>query len=143
MIVLDTNVVSELQRPTPHAGVVSWVRRQDPSDLAITAVTASELLYGMARLPQGQRSRLLAEAFEVLVTDVFDGRVLPFDLSAARLTGMIRAQRRAAGRAISDADAQIAGTCLLYGAALVSRDRRGFEGTGVELIDPWTVGGLG
>ncbi len=137
-MILDTNVVSELMRTAPHASVQSWVDSLPASELHLTAITAAELSYGVARLPKGRRRFQLAEAIRTLLDAEFAGRVLAFDVVAAGHYGDIAARRTAAGRPTSAADAQIAAICRSYDAGLATRNTSGFTGTGIDLIDPWT-----
>lgn len=139
MIALDTNVVSELVRPEPNALVVAWIDEQPTADLAVSAVTAAELRYGVARLPDGARQRALSAAVEALLGDVFGGRVLPFDAAASVVFGELVAARERAGRPISMADGQIASICVSANATLATRNVRDFEATGIALIDPWAA----
>jgi len=131
VIVLDTNVISELTRPAPMPRVMSW--------LDSLAVTAAELLYGVARLPTGRRKTELAAAVDGLLSDDFQGRVLAFDEAAARRYADIVAARERIGRPIGAADAQIAAICQTIGAALATRNTLDFDGAGVELINPWKL----
>jgi toxin FitB len=137
MIVLDTNVVSELMRRQPSEVVLDWVDGEDASGLAITAVTAAELLHGVARLSGGARRRKLAAAVDALLVQDFAGRILPFDGSAAIHYGELVAARERAGRPVSVADGQIAAICRHHGALLATRNVRDFEATGVDVLDPW------
>lgn len=139
MIVLDTNVVSELMRRRPDAAVIGWIDGLDASGLMLTAVTAAELLHGVSRLPNGARRRWLAAAVHDMLVEDFDGRVLPFDGAAALHYGELVAAREHAGRPIGVADAQIAAICRHHGATLATRNGRDFEATGVEVFDPWTA----
>lgn len=140
MIVLDTNVISELMRRRPAAHVVSWVDGQDAGALAITAVTVAELLYGVARLASGARKIELATAVDALVKEDFSGRVLPFDVAAAEHYADLVAERERHGRPISTADGQIAAMCRSHGATLATRNVRDFDATGIGVLDPWAVG---
>jgi len=137
--VLDTNVVSELMRPSPTPAVVEWLDRQPADEVWLTAMTAAELLAGVAQLPDGARKQQLATRVGALLTNVFAGRVLPFDaLAAAAYAGVVSA-RRAAGSPVGTADAVIAATCLAAGAdQFATRNTADFTGVGLELIDPWT-----
>ncbi len=139
MIVLDTNVVSELVRPVPQPAVVAWVDAQPVSDIFTTAVTAAEMVYGVARLPPGRRRMRLAEKVELMVEVRFARRVLAFDAVAAGHYGDIVARREAAGRPISTADAQIAATCRCVGAVLATRNVSDFDDVGLEIVNPWTA----
>lgn len=136
MIVLDTNVISELMRPAPDALVVSWVDARD--DLAVTATTVAELLYGAARLPTGERKTKLTAAIHELVDARLKDRLLAFDGDAASHYAQIAAARERAGRPVSMADAQIAAICRRSHAPLATRNVRDFEGAGITLVNPWT-----
>lgn len=137
MIVLDTNVISELTRHVPDPGVLSWLDELPVGELATTAVTAAELRYGVARLPSGHRKRELTVAISGLLNEDFYGKVLPFDERAAIRYADIVAFRERAGRPIDVADAQIAAICRDLGATLATRNTADFEETGIPLIDPW------
>ncbi|MYD65865.1 MAG: type II toxin-antitoxin system VapC family toxin [Chloroflexi bacterium] len=137
MIVLDTNVVSELMRENSAPEVREWFFAQSSSDVYLSAVTEAELRYGIAIMPAGRRRDTLAIALEGFVEGDLEGRVLSFDTIAAKAYATIGAERRAAGRPIGHADAQIAAIARSQGASVATRDRGGFEGTGVDLINPW------
>lgn len=136
MIVVDTNVVSELMRPSPDARVRDWVRSVAGVGLHTTAITLAEIGYGLQRLPDGHRKELLrATADEVFAA--FPEQVLPFDAAAAGQYGPIVAGRDAAGLPIDGFDAQIAAVCRARGARLGTRNSKDFQHTGIDLIDPW------
>ena len=137
MICLDTNVLSELVRRKPAEQVVSWLDSLDAATVATTAITAAELRYGVARLPDGRRKRQLGDAIDGLLEDDLDGRVEPFDATAATHYAALVSERDGAGSPIGMADAQIAAICRTLGAALATRNVGDFEGTGIVLIDPW------
>jgi len=137
MIILDTNVVSELMRPKPSDVVMSWIDAQWPTPLYITATTAAELLLGAANLPSGRRKRTVEERVVATIDVDFARRVLPYDRNAATHFADIASRRRRVGRPIDDADAQIAAVCRARSATLATRNGKDFEGTGVELINPW------
>jgi toxin FitB len=139
MIVLDTNVISELMQTDPDAGVVNWVEQRSPSDAYITAVTAAELVYGAARLPEGQRKVDLTLRIMDVIREDFDERVLPFDSRAAALYGPIVADRERRGAPIHMADAQLAAICRAHGAVLATRNTKDFLDTGIDLADPWSA----
>lgn len=140
MIVLDTNVISELMRPGPSPAVSTWLSLETPSDVFLTAVTEAELRTGVAMVPDGRRRRALERVVEEIIREDFRGRVLPFDSQVAPAYARIVSECRAAGRPISQFDAQIAAICLVHGATLATRNVRDFEGCGVELVDPWAAG---
>jgi predicted nucleic acid-binding protein len=139
VIVLDTNVLSELIRGEPDEGVMRWLDSCDATAVSTTAITAAELLYGVARLPSGRRKKQLREAVRGLIEEDLDGRVEPFDVTAAGHYAALVSDREAAGRPVSVADAQIAAICLKLEATLATRNVRDFEGTGIDLLDPWQL----
>jgi len=137
MILLDTNVVSELMRPRPSPHVEAWFGKQLAADLFISTISEAELRYGIALLPNGRRRDKLSAAIEAMLSEDFAGRILPFDSAAAIAYAVIAADRRAAGRPISQFDAQIAAIAKSRGAALATRNGPHFEGCGIEVINPW------
>lgn len=137
MIVLDTNVVSELMRRWPAPKVLDWVNAQPSDQLWLCSVVVAELLCGVARLPDGAGKRQLAGAVEAMVFEDFASRTLPFDLEAAAACAQLVAQREGAGMPISMADAQIAAICTVHGANLATRHLRHFEQLNLNLFNPW------
>jgi predicted nucleic acid-binding protein len=137
VIVLDTNIVSELMRKAPAPRVVSWVDGFSASDVLVTAVTAAELLYGVARLPEGRRKRELRIKVEGLLTEDFENQILPFDVMAAVHYADIVASRERVGRPINMADAQIAAICRNWSTGLATRNVHDFVDTGVHAVNPW------
>ncbi len=136
MIVLDTNVLSEAMRPVPDPGVLGWLNSQSPETLYLSSVTLAELLFGIGALPDGVRKGRLAQALDGLVA-LFAGRVLAFDQDAARRYADMAVAARQAGRPPPTADGYIAATAAAHSFAVATRNTRDFQGTGVELIDPW------
>jgi len=136
VIVLDTNVVSELMKAEPAPQVATWVRSHSAPELFTTAITFAEIGYGIARLPGGRRKNLLEAAAEVLFT-AFAEQVLPFDKSAAGRYGQIVNHRERAGRPLNGFDAQIAAICQARHADLATRNLKDFEGMELSLINPW------
>ncbi len=137
MILIDTNVISELMRGAPSAAVLSWFAGHDAGELFLTAITEAELRTGAAILPAGQRRDRLVAAINAMVDQDFAGRVLPFDSNAARSYAAIAAERRAAGRPIMEADCQIAAIARSHKAAVATRNVSYFEGCGIDVINPW------
>lgn len=135
MIVLDTNVVSETTKRRPDPAVVRWLESAG-DELYLTAVTAGELLFGVARLTDGQRRKSLTDATSELLR-TFRDRILPYDAAAAGHYGIIAAHRESIGRPISAADAQIAAICLAHKAICATRNVKDFDETGVKLVNPW------
>ena len=142
MIVLDTNVISDAMKPSPHHAVDVWLRGLDV-EVAISAITMAELLAGIARLPEGERKRALSRRIDA-VLDLYrgTGAILPFDEAAAAHYAEILVARDQAGSPISTADAQIAAICRAHGATCATRNVKGFVHTGVELINPWEHGSI-
>lgn len=137
MLVLDTNVISEIMKASPALQVLKWWAREQSGDLFTTTVTVAEVLYGIEALPKGKRRDSLRSEAEIMFTQDFAGRILPFDEKAARAFAAIAADRRAQGRPIADFDAQIAAIARSRRAALATRNTADFEGCGVRVVNPW------
>jgi toxin FitB len=137
VILLDTNVISELIRSQPDAAVLGWIDSLDAATVETTAITVAELLSGVARLPEGQRKRRLSKAVRDLIREDLDDRVQPFDASAAAQYAELVSERESNGHPIGIADAQIAAICRKLGATLATRNTGDFENAGVDLVDPW------
>ena len=138
MFVLDTNVVSELMLPHPLARVVDWVARQPSQGMYISTVSEAELRYGAEILPQGRRRERLFAEIEGMLNEDFAGRILPFDSAAAQAYAVIAAARRAAGHPVNHADCQIAAIARSAGASVATRDSDGFQGCGIDVVNPWS-----
>ncbi len=136
MIIIDTNVLSELMRPARNLVVREWMRAQTMEQRYTTSVTLAEISYGTERLPEGRRNTLLRTGAKAAFA-AFRGQILPFDDAAAMHYATIASTRDAIGRPIGPFDAQIAAICRAHGAALATRNVKDFEGVGLELIDPW------
>jgi len=141
VILIDTNVISELMRPDPAPAVLSWFAEHDASALYLSAVGEGELRRGAAILPAGRRRRHLLDAIDAMVAEDFVGRVVPFESAAAVAFAEVFAARQRAGRPISFPDCQIAATARAHGAALATRNVTDFEGCGITVIDPWHATG--
>lgn len=137
MIVLDTNVLSELMKPAPAGSVVRWIAAQPALSLYTTSITQAEILHGIMLLPSGRRRTALEAAAEAMFKEEFGGRILPFGSDAARLYSLIAAERRRAGRAIAHFDAQIAAIARSNGAAIATRNVIDYDRCGVTVINPW------
>lgn len=134
MIIIDTNVISEMMREEPDPEVLAWTATA--GRLHTTAITLAEVEYGIARLPDGgRRDQLTATAARVFAD--FDDLIVPFDARAARRYGEIVAGREGVGRPVATADAQIAAICASRDARLATRNVADFDATGVSLINPW------
>ncbi|HEY0329002.1 MAG TPA: type II toxin-antitoxin system VapC family toxin [Rhodopseudomonas sp.] len=139
MIILDTNVVSEALRPKPNLGVRDWLDTQPADALFICAPVLAEIRFGIERLDAGvQRQKLLASAARLESVTFFD-HILPFDAVAATIYGRIAAQRQSAGRPIGVMDCMIAAIALAHQAAVATRDRYGFDGVGLTVINPFEI----
>jgi toxin FitB len=138
MIVLDTNVLSEVLRPAPEPRVVDWLNDQPRTSLFTTTVTRGEILYGIRLLPVGKRRDGLWDAAINIFDIDFAGQVLIFDNVAADEFAQISASRRAAGRPITQFDALIAGITRSRGAKLATRNVTDFDACDIEVINPWS-----
>jgi toxin FitB len=138
VIVLDTNVVSEMMRPTPEPRVARWIDAFAADDVFVTAVIAAELMYGVARLPEGRRKQELVGKVGALIAEDFKDRVLPFGQLAAVDYANIVASRERSGLPISLADAQIAAICRHWSADLATRNVADFVDVGIRVVNPWT-----
>lgn len=136
MIVLDTNVLSELMRPQPAEAVLRWMAGQPATALHVTSISYAEILFGIGLLPEGKRRRAFAEQAEAMFVEDFAGRVLSFDIAAAPAYAMIAGQQRQAGTRIEPVDGMIAAIAQKHGAAIATRDRD-LTGCGIPVIDPW------
>jgi hypothetical protein len=137
VIILDTNVLSALMGRDLDAVVVEWLNEQPPESVWTTAVTVFEVRLGLKSLVDGRRRRQLEDAFERMLEDDLEGRVLPFEQSAAREAAWLAARQRQAGRPIAIRDAQIAGIVAARRATLATRNTRQFADLGIALVDPW------
>ncbi len=139
MIIVDTNVVSELMRANPDSTVLAWFAANTADTLFLTSISEAELRTGAAILPAGQRRDQLVGAIEAMMDQDFAGRILPFDSPAARTYAEIATARRTAGKPIMDADCQIAAIARACGAAIATRNVKDFEGCGIDVINPWNA----
>ncbi len=139
MIVLDTNVVSELMREAPADAVQQWFDQQQLQDLAVTSIAIGEIQRGLYRLPEGKRRRRLIASFEAFVREGFSGRVLSYDEHAANVFGMLAAEREGAGYNTDPVDLMIAATARSHHAAIATRNMRDFAGCGIAIINPWAA----
>lgn len=140
MIILDTNVLSEVMKPSPSPRVMSWLGRYPALRLFTTTITQAEILYGVELLPKGKRRTALQAAVEATFAEEFAGRILPFDSEAAGAFRHVALARRAWGRPVTQFDAQIAAIALARGASLATRNTADFEGCGVAVFNPWNDG---
>jgi predicted nucleic acid-binding protein len=137
MIILDTNVVSELMRPAPERMVLRWFSTQAAEDLHVTTVTMAEILYGIELTSSSRRREVVRAGAEKMFGEVFADRTLAFEDRAARAFSQIVSSRRRQGKQMSGIDAQIAAIARIHGATLATRNTYVFEGCGVRLVNPW------
>jgi toxin FitB len=137
VIVLDTNVLSELMRSVPETLVTNWVATQSAANLFITTITQAEILHGVLLLPPGRRRDAIEAAADAMFQEDFAGRILPFSSDAARAYAEIAVARRQSGRPISQFDAQIAAVAKSAGASVATRNVADFRECGIKVIDPW------
>jgi predicted nucleic acid-binding protein len=136
MILLDTNVVSETMKPAPNHMVQRWLDEQTAETLYLSSVTIAEAMFGIRTMPDGKRKQRLAEALDVWIK-LFEGRILPFDLDAARHYADLGASARASGKGFPTPDGYIAAIAAARGFAVATRDPSAFHAAGLEVIDPW------
>lgn len=136
MIVLDTNVVSEAMRPRPNPGVMQWLDDQVADSVFLSSVTLAELRFGIGVLSGGRRKNQLKTVLSGLL-DLFDERVLAFDVEAADRYAAIAVKAREAGRGLSTPDGYIAAIADSRGMSVATRDTSPFEAAGVAVINPW------
>lgn len=141
MIIVDTNVLSELMKAQPASSVLGWFRQQKARDLFVASITEGEIWLGIELLRDGQRRRTLEEVAETVLTRDFAGRRLSFDSQAAEEYGKLAAELRKQGRMVGLADVQIASIALVHGFAVATRNTRHFADCGIALIDPFTPAG--
>ncbi len=137
MIILDTNVLSEVLKPLPSETVLRWLAGQETTEVFTTTITQAEVLYGIETMPPGRRRAQLSAATEKMFAEEFQGRILPFDDAAARVFAKIVAARDAAGLPISQFDAMIAAIARSHRAAVATRNTADFERCGIQIVNPW------
>lgn len=137
MILIDTNVISELWKAEPNPDVLAWMDAQAVETLYLSAVTVAELRFGVAAMPEGQRRSIYQERLEKEVLPAFTGRVLPFDLAASRAYADLMAGAQLTGKAIGKADGYIAATASACGLMVATRDISPFAAAGLKWVNPW------
>lgn len=138
MIVLDTNVVSEAMKPEPAPAVLNWLDAQVAETIYISSVTVAELLFGVGALPEGRRKQQLAETLKG-VLNLFEGRILPFDVDAAKRYADLAVAARSADKGFPTPDGYIAAIATARGFIVASRDASAFKAAGLDVIDPWRM----
>jgi len=136
MIVLDTNVISELFDGRADNGFFDWLDRHEAEGLYITSIAIAELVFGIELLDEGKRKQSFRQKIDLIVED-FEDRRLSFGDEAAYLYGALSAGRRKVGRAIETKDAMIAAICLQHGATLATRNTKDFQGLDLTLVNPF------
>ncbi|SDP29721.1 hypothetical protein SAMN05428967_1500 [Phyllobacterium sp. YR620] len=137
MIILDTNVVSELMKAEPDEQVIAWLGQQPVASLFTTTITQAEIFYGLSLLPEGRRKQALLEAANLMFIEDLADRILSFDASAAMSYSDILGERRRAGKTMSQFNAQIAAIAQSRGAKLATRNVKDFIDSGIDIVDPW------
>ncbi len=137
MILLDTNVVSELMKSAPDRLVIEWLNRQDSGSLHLSAVTVGEIVYGLSILPDGRRRERLRERFRLFVSRAFEGRIHPYDDAAATVYSELMGARRKSGRPMSLPDGQIAAIVHVLGMTIATRNVKDSDACGVAVINPF------
>jgi len=137
MILIDTNVISELWKAEPNPGVLAWVDAQTVETLYLSAITVAELRFGLATMPEGKRRTIYQERLENEVLPTFTGRVLPFNLDASQAYADLMARAKVEGKAIGKADGYIAATASACGLMVATRDISPFEAAGLKIVNPW------
>lgn len=137
MIILDTNVISELMRPEHNPAVTAWLDSQPEPSIRTTVVSVMEIRTGLLLLPSGRRRDDLSSRFETLVSALLANRILDFDLEAAERAADITVRHFKVGRSIDVPDIQIAAIALLRNATLATQNTKDFAGLGLRLVNPW------
>ena len=137
MIILDTNVLSELMRDVPHPTVLAWLDRQPASSVWTSTVTLMEIDFGLFRMPEGKRRDRLIRELESILHEEIEERYAPFDKAAAGQAAFLMALLESKGRPMEFRDAMIAGTALSTNAVLATRNVSHFSGLGIKLVNPW------
>lgn len=137
MIVLDTNVVSEAMRADAARQVIDWLDSHPVQSLAVTSITFAEILFGIRRLPEGQRRNALQESFDTFMMRGLRDRILSFDSAAADAYAHIVVNRMRRGRRLEALDAMIAGIALSRGADIATRNTPDFDDCGFRVFNPW------
>ncbi len=139
MIILDTNVISELMREEPDSHVKQWIHFHKAQELTLTVIALAEILRGLARLPKGKKQKTLEQNFMAFVRDAFGGRILSFDEQAAMLYGELAARREQKGLGVDAIDLIIASIAKSHNASIATRNIKDFQGCDLHLINPWNT----
>lgn len=139
MILIDTNVISELWKAEPYPAVLAWIDAQAVETLYLSAITVAELRFGVATMPEGKRRSIYQDRLEREVLPAFSGRVLPFDLEASQAYAELMARAKSEGKAIGKADGYIAATAAARALTVATRDVAPFQASGLAVINPWMM----
>ena len=139
MIILDTNIVSELMKKEPNKGVIKWFACLEDQPVMLTVISVAELRYGVSALPDGKRKDQLNEAITDMINEDFEACILDFNQACAEAYGILLAKLKSEGITMSQSDAMIASIALINGAQLVTRNSRDFKHCGVPLINPFSA----
>jgi len=139
VILLDTNIVSEFMKPQPHPSVIDWLDEQVSETLFLSSVTIAELHFGVAALPDSKRKVRIGAAVDRLMK-AYRGRVLPFDVEAAKQYAQLAMTAKKKGRGFPMPDAFIAAIAAVQGFTVATRDTAPFEAAGLDVINPWAKG---
>lgn len=147
MILLDSNVLSELMRQQPNEAVLQWMDAHNRDDLVICSITVAEIWFGIARMPEGKRKASYAAIASKLFDQLFAGRILPFDYQSAKIQAQLLAHREKIGQCMSMADSQIAAICHAKTPAnslptLATRNIKDFSNIDLHLINPWQTSAI-
>ncbi len=137
MILIDTNIISEMMKHKPDPSVIGWIDKQNFLELYVSTINIAEILYGIRALPQGKRRVFLEEAFKKMIQEVFEYRVLGFDENAADNYGSIMSQRKSLGRPLGILDGQIAAIAKANYLDIATRNIKDFSDCGINLINPF------
>jgi predicted nucleic acid-binding protein len=137
VIILDTNVLSELMRDVPNPTALEWLDRQPAASVWVTSITLMEIHFGIVRMSPGKRRERMLVEFEAILREEIQGRYAPFDAPAAERTAALMALRNSKGRPIEYRDAMIAGTVLSTKASLATRNSTHFADLGITIVNPW------
>ena len=137
MIILDTNILSELMKAIPEPTVVTWLDQQVVTQLFITTISIAEISYGINVLPDGKRRDALENSFQHAIDKAFKHRILSFNDTAAHAYGLLMSKRKNTGRPLSILDGQIATITLTHSATLATRNTRDFTDCDIELVNPF------
>ena len=137
MLVLDTNVISELMKTEPDPQVIAWLDAQSTGSVWTTSISIFEISFGLNALPEGKRKRALQDAFDAMLAEDLEYHVLDFDRVAANRAGEISANLHGLGRPVEIRDVQIAGIVSVRHAILATRNLKHFKDTDTSLVNPW------